>query len=1276
MNSKILPTEFSDIDKQSPVRRFSEDASSGMQREESLRYNRDQVAVKAPRLTFKGHENAVLSVALLEIPGTNELLVVSGSEDKSVAVWSMKTGALLSRVRGHTQRVVAIATYMSDSVEPVAITGSWDEYIRIWPLKYCMQGASKCETAMTSECMVLKGHTNRITSLRATTLQSGDAVIISGSTDASIRVWSIVKGQFLYSIFNANMVTWVLSLAVFFDTEHGDVVVSGGKDSLMRMWALRDPQSEDAAEPIKTISGSPSRVVSIVSYTTNTDTLLVTLCRDFIIRVWSVKRGELVRKMVGHSNSVTDLTLCHWALHNTAVVVSSSSNGNLRVWLLSTGELLRVFNGHSEETSTVVCYPTKSETNDIIIVSGSVDKTLRSWLFAEETSLTLLQHGVTAEGHKIRINSMDVYSVGDDVVVVTASEDGCARGFALNYRDHSQRLLWCKKISKQRLCAVSVYTPVHNATYPQLDGKSVVIPLDAPLAVFAGRDQKVRFLNLFTGDQVGPILEGHTGVVTCLYVYSGCRPQYLPGKTSREAILPFLMTGSEDNTMKLWSIAEGRCLFTCVGHAFDVTAVCAYVAEPYKHRGRQSHGDTAILAQGQSARLSADGSLTNRSVLSRAHIDELGPPVLLTGSLDNTVRLWSHSTGELIAELRDSPASVTSLATLDLPFGPVVAGGGGNGAVRIWSLQEPYLLLHTLVGHTDEVQAVQMYNAEGLYPVLVSASWDMTLKVWSLNTFNVIRTIEGHTAEISSIAVFTPGGTDPAVASSSTDTTVRVAFDFLGSVPKVDFIRQSFQFDLDSVNSHVVAAAAADPDEEDGEENRWPRTTKLVDDMGATSFFTHYFFLFHEAVEHHRSDFVAKFLPLSTVALVKTNNLKKFPNGSLLNLAISVNEVLSVNVIVTCWIRFLTATPSEEHDLFYNQWARISMEDMILLAEQFPKEFERIVCAIDLQPISAAVTVEPGTHYLSTASDGSVFLSSVGAQAEHDLFLQKDRHRKICFYSLPLVNMAHMDMLKAMVEASQALDSVSMFDSDAGQMALGFAWRKFGRKTHIVAMVLYFLYVVIAATSIYSFKYIQHDPVYWPVSLVLILLQLALDAYFIYVEFFQLILAPVEYVSDIWNQIDLVIIVGGLVGNIVRLVEWDETNASRILLSITSVFMWFNTLFYLRAFEATGPLVSMIVRIATDMRALMFVVLVVLVGFSQAFWLISNESNNSPFANIDDSLVVSFVFMLGGYDTSGFEDLPQPMKSYGLFLSAVYMMIVSILLLNLLIALMGDSFGE
>jgi hypothetical protein len=48
----------------------------------------------------------------------------------------------------------------------------------------------------------------------------------------------------------------------------------------------------------------------------------------------------------------------------------------------------------------------------------------------------------------------------------------------------------------------------------------------------------------------------------------------------------------------------------------------------------------------------------------------------------------------------------------------------------------------------------------------------------------------------------------------------------------------------------------------------------------------------------------------------------------------------------------------------------------------------------------------------------------------------------------------------------------------------------------------------------------------------------------------------------------------------------------------------------------------------------------------------------------------------GNFDPEAFDGLPNELQKYGLILTCIYMMVVVVLMLNLLIALMGDSFAQ
>ncbi len=91
-----------------------------------------------------------------------------------------------------------------------------------------------------------------------------------------------------------------------------------------------------------------------------------------------------------------------------------------------------------------------------------------------------------------------------------------------------------------------------------------------------------------------------------------------------------------------------------------------------------------------------------------------GRPVAVTGSDDDTVRVWDLTTGTQIgAPLTGHTSSVRAVAARALPDGrPVAVTASDDDTVRVWDLTTGTQLGNTLTGHTSSVRAV----ATGVLP--------------------------------------------------------------------------------------------------------------------------------------------------------------------------------------------------------------------------------------------------------------------------------------------------------------------------------------------------------------------------------------------------------------------------------------------------------------------------------------------------------------------------------------------------------------------------------
>ncbi|MFM6474924.1 MAG: WD40 repeat domain-containing protein, partial [Dolichospermum sp.] len=84
------------------------------------------------------------------------------------------------------------------------------------------------------------------------------------------------------------------------------------------------------------------------------------------------------------------------------------------------------------------------------------------------------------------------------------------------------------------------------------------------------------------------------------------------------------------------------------------------------------------------------------------------------------------------------------------------------------STEKTLQLQQTLIGHSDSVRSVA-YSPDG--QTLASGSKDSTIKLWNVNTGNLLQTLEGHSNWVTSVAYSPDGQT---LASGSADNTIKL----------------------------------------------------------------------------------------------------------------------------------------------------------------------------------------------------------------------------------------------------------------------------------------------------------------------------------------------------------------------------------------------------------------------------------------------------------------------------------------------------------------------
>ena len=202
-----------------------------------------------------------------------------------------------------------------------------------------------------------------------------------------------------------------------------------------------------------------------------------------------------------------------------------------------------------------------------------------------------------------------------------------------------------------------------------------------------------------------PVLHAEGVVIEPILTFTGhggavCSVAFSPDGTKA-------LTGSTDDTAKLWNVATGACLRTFTGPAYAVYSVA----------------------------FSPDGTK------------------VLTGSNDKTAKLWDASTGSCLRTFTGHTAVVCSVAFFP-PDGTKVLTGSQDATAKLWDTSTG-ACLRTFTGHASVVCSVA-FSPDGTK--VLTGSWDATAKLWDVATGACLRTFTGHAYDLESVA-FAPDGT-------------------------------------------------------------------------------------------------------------------------------------------------------------------------------------------------------------------------------------------------------------------------------------------------------------------------------------------------------------------------------------------------------------------------------------------------------------------------------------------------------------------------------------
>ena len=341
-NKQALPTKVDDIKEQSIISTLSPNHPL-----ESL------IGKWQCSHTLLGHIKGINCIALKSKSKSDlQSLIASGSRGE-IKLWDLKNGDLIATLSEYPwlrNGFVDEVNYLAFSPDGTTlVSGGADSTIKMWHL-----GAKDLIDIMHK-------HNGMV---RCLAFIPDGRILLTGGDDRKIQFWDMTERQVIMTLSLDD--TAAHSLIYSQDVK---TLVTGSYRKI-KVWSIStDEQMSCINVELRHCLNSHSHIVSSLALSEN-GTILVSGSKDKTIKIWHLKRGELLRTLKGHKDGVHTVAISQ----DEQIIASGSADKTIKLWHLETGELLSTFSGHSD-TVTGLAFANRGNT----LVSGSLDKTIKIW---------------------------------------------------------------------------------------------------------------------------------------------------------------------------------------------------------------------------------------------------------------------------------------------------------------------------------------------------------------------------------------------------------------------------------------------------------------------------------------------------------------------------------------------------------------------------------------------------------------------------------------------------------------------------------------------------------------------------------------------------------------------------------------------------------------------------------------------------------------------------------------------------------------------------------
>ncbi|KAH3860700.1 transducin beta-like protein 3 [Dreissena polymorpha] len=509
---------------------------------------------------------------------------------------------------------------------------------------------------------------------------STSTLLATGSADSTVKIWDIHRQ---YCTHNLKGHQGIISVVAF----HPDIsrlqIFTAGEDYKLRAWDLQTSRcTRDIAAHYSLVTGIAFSKDGQTVYTCGRDGVVVITNVDTLAVTRTVPVYEVLESLVliPSTCDYPDINVDSGADH----FITAGNKGTLRVWNAGTGKCVY----------TTDCVQARhSNTKQIDVVDG--DK-------SEDTAQNIVQLVYTES-----VNRVTVVSYDQNIAILDVANLRLKKQFAGN----NDEILDVKYFGEGGRYVIVATNSPHIKVF-ELDTwdcqilyghTDIVLAVDVipntDMFVSCGKDNTVRLW------KVNPECKQ----ITCLAVGQG-HTNAVGALALARAKGKFLVTGSEDCTLKLWNLPSNFDLSTTLELKAGVT--------------EKAHDKTI-------------------SSVVVAPNDRF----IATGSMDKLAKLWDAKDLSLLGVMRGHKRGIWCVQFS--PIDQILASSSGDGEVKLWSLTD-FSCVRTFEGHDCAVLRVA-FLMRGMQ--LLTTGTNGLVKLWTIKSNECVKTFDEHGDKVWSLAM-------------------------------------------------------------------------------------------------------------------------------------------------------------------------------------------------------------------------------------------------------------------------------------------------------------------------------------------------------------------------------------------------------------------------------------------------------------------------------------------------------------------------------------------